>query len=295
MKNKNEESHPYSHGDDYCVVIEAKASWFRLPFRDIWEYRDLLFLMVRRDFVAKYKQTVLGPLWFIIQPLMMTMVFTVVFNRIGKIPTDKLPPMLFYLCGQLSWSYFAQCMNGTSRTFVANANLFGKVFFPRLIIPLSVVASSLIAFVIQLATFMAFWVFFKFFTPAGELFGFTPYLLALPVLLIITGAIGLGVGLWMSSMSAKYRDFAHLGTFLTQLWMYATPVVYPLSEVPEKWRWVVSLNPMTGIVETYRYAFLGAGTVEAKFLLISAASAIVLLITGVLMFGKTERTFIDTV
>ena len=280
---------------DYCVVIEPNRSWFRLPWRDLLHYRDLWFLMVRRDFVAKYKQTVLGPLWFIIQPLFTTLMFTVVFGRIAKIPTDGLPPMLFYLCGTLAWGYFAQCVNGTSTIFVGNARLFGKVYFPRLIVPLATVTSGLFSFVIQLCTFLGFWIFFKFFTDAGANFTVTPYLFALPLLLLQSAATGLGVGLWMSSLTAKYRDFSHLTSFMTQLWMYATPIVYPLSEVPERWRWVVRINPMTGIVETYRYAFLGAGSMDLPTMLASGLLTVFVLVSGVLLFARTERTFIDTV
>jgi lipopolysaccharide transport system permease protein len=195
----------------------------------------------------------------------------------------------------LAWGYFAACIQGTSAIFVSNANLFGKVYFPRLVVPLAIVSSNLIAFIIQLITFIAFWIFFKFFTDAGAYFHLTPYLFALPLLLLQTAGIGLGVGLWMSSLTAKYRDFTHLTAFLTQLWMYGTPIVYPLSEVPEQWRWIVSLNPMTGIVETYRYAFLGAGTVEPTYLAVSALATVLLLVSGVLLFSRTERTFIDTV
>ncbi len=282
------------HGS-FCTIIEPNRSWFRLPLRDLLHYRDLWYLLVRRDFVAKYKQTVLGPLWFIIQPVLMTMMFTVVFGRIAKIPTDGLPPMLFYLCGMLAWGYFSQCLGGTSTIFVGNAHLFGKVYFPRLVVPLAIVTSNLIAFSIQLANFAAFWIFFKFFTNAGGHFGATRYMLLIPFLLLQTAALGLGVGLWMSSLTAKYRDFAHLTGFLTQLWMYATPVVYPLSEVPERWRWVLSLNPMSGIVETYRYAFLGAGTFDPGYLLVSACATVIILAGGILLFSRTERTFIDTV
>jgi len=218
------------------TIIQPTKSWFRIPWREIWHYRDLLYLLVRRDFVAKYKQTILGPLWFILQPLLTTLVFTVIFGRVAKIPTDELPPLLFYLCGMLPWSYFAQCMNGTSTTFVTNAALFGKVYFPRLVVPLSIVTSSLLAFLIQLVTFAVFWLYYKFFTEAGSLFHLRAMPLALcPLLLLQTAALGLAVGLWMSALTAKYRDFVHLSGFLTQLWMYATPVVYPLSVVPERW------------------------------------------------------------
>ena len=280
---------------DYCVVIEPNRSWFRLPWRELLHYRDLWLLLVRRDFVAKYKQTILGPAWFIIQPLLMTVMFTIVFTGIAEIPTDGLPPGLFYLCGMLAWTYFGECIRSTSTVFVTNASLFGKVYFPRLVVPLAIVTSNLIAFVIQLLTFTGFWLYFKFFTEAGQLFSLTSAVTLLPLLLLQTACIGLGVGLWMSCMTAKYRDFVHLTGFLTQLWMYATPIVYPLSEVPEKWRWISALNPMTGIVETYRYALLGAGTVNLKYLTFSAGMTLVLLVTGILLFSRTERTFIDTV
>ncbi|MEI6972647.1 MAG: ABC transporter permease [bacterium] len=276
-------------------IIEPSRSWVRIPWRELLHYRDLLLLLVRRDFVARYKQTILGPAWFVIQPLATTLVFTVVFGRIAKISTDELPQLLFYMCGMLAWQYFQQCMQGTSTTFVANANLFGKVYFPRLVVPLSVVISNLAAFVIQLVTFLCFWVFYKFCTSVGGQFNLTVWVVALPLLVLQTAAIGLGVGLWMSALTAKYRDFVHVAGFLSQLWLYATPVAYPLSLIPEKWRWVSALNPMTGIVEAYRYAFLGAGTVSPFYLGISMLTTVVLLFTGLLIFSRTERTFIDTV
>ncbi|MDD4871217.1 MAG: ABC transporter permease [Kiritimatiellae bacterium] len=276
-------------------IIEPSRGWGRIPWRELVHYSDLLFLLVRRDFISRYKQTMLGPLWFVIQPLLTTVVFTIIFGRVAKISTDELPPVLFYMCGLLAWGYFAQCMGGTSTIFVSNAGLFGKVYFPRLIIPLSVVISNFMSFAIQLVTFLVFWVWFKFFTSAGDLFHFTAYLFALPVLLLLTAGIGLGVGLWMSALTAKYRDFSHLAGFLTQLWMFATPIVYPLSEVPARWQWVSALNPMTGVVEAYRYAFLGAGTIQPLFLSISVATTTFVLITGIILFTKTEKTFIDTV
>jgi len=280
---------------DYSVVIEPNRSWFRLPWLELLRYRDLLLLLVRRDFVAKYKQTILGPAWFVIQPLLMTLMLTIVFDKIAGVPTDGLPGFLFRLCGMLSWTYFAECLKGTSTTFVTNANLFGKVYFPRLVVPVAIVIANLIAFVIQLATFVAFWVYFKCFTEWGAVIHLSGAIVFFPFLLLQTGLIGLGVGLWMSSMTAKYRDFVHLTAFLTQLWMYGTPVAYPLSEVPEKWRWVFALNPMTGIVESYRYAFLGKATIEPRYLIVSAITTVVLLFTGVLLFSRTERTFVDTV
>lgn len=277
------------------IVIQANKSWFRIPWRDIVEYRDLLFLLVRRDFVAKYKQTVLGPLWFIIQPLLTTLVFTVIFGRVAKISTDALPPMLFYLCGMLAWQYFAQCLRSTSTTFTANMHLFGKVYFPRLVVPLSVIFSNLIAWGLQAGTFMCFWLYFKYGTEAGSLFGLRAGIVFLPLLVLQTAALGLGIGLWMSSLTAKYRDFAYLSDFIVQLWMYATPVVYPLSVVPERWRWVAVLNPMTPIVECYRYIFLGTGTINLNYLTMSTCMTIVILFSGLMLFNKVERTFVDTV
>lgn len=276
-------------------IIEPTRGWARISWKELVHYQDLLFLLVRRDFISRYKQTMLGPLWFVIQPLLTTLVFTVIFGKVANISTDGLPQVLFYMCGLLAWGYFAQCMGGTSTTFVSNAGLFGKVYFPRLVIPLSVVISSLMSFAIQLVTFLVFWVWFKFFTGSGALFHFNACLFALPFLVLLTAAIGLGVGLWMSALTAKYRDFTHLSSFLTQLWMFATPIVYPLSEVPQKWQWVVALNPMTVVAEAYRLAFLGVGTVQPVFLVISVAITIFLLFTGILIFTKTEKTFIDTV
>ena len=280
---------------EYLVVIEPHKGWVKFPWRELVEYRDLLFLLVRRDFVAQYKQTVLGPLWFVIQPILTTVVFTVIFGMVAKIPTDGVPPMLFYLCGMLAWGYFAGCLGGTSGTFQANAGIFGKVYFPRLIVPLSVVVSRLVAFSIQLVTFLVFLGYYKFFTAAGASLHASFAIIILPLLLLQSAAIGLGVGLWISALTAKYRDFAFLAGFLTQLWMYATPVIYPVSVVPERWRLILALNPMAGIVDAYRSAFLGTGSLNATYLLISAGMGLFILITGFMIFSRTEKTFIDTV
>lgn len=279
----------------HVVVIEPRQGWAKIPWRELLEYRDLLFLLVRRDFVAQYKQTILGPLWFVIQPLLTTLVFTVIFGKVAKIPTDGVPPMLFYLCGMLSWGYFAGCLGGTSSTFVANAGIFGKVYFPRLIVPLSVVVSRLVAFIIQLGTFLMFLFYFKFFTLSGSSLHPGVGVLLLPPLILLSAMIGLGVGLWISALTAKYRDLAFLSGFLVQLWMYATPVIYPVSAIPERWRTLLALNPMTGIVDAYRCIFLGTGEVNIQFLVVSAITSLIVLASGILVFEKTERTFIDTV
>jgi lipopolysaccharide transport system permease protein len=280
---------------DYEIVIQPSRGWLRLNLTDVWRYRDLLFLLVHRDFIAKYKQTVLGPAWFVIQPLLMTVVFTVVFGKVVKIPTDGLPPMLFYLAGLLGWSYFSQSFQSISDTLISNANLFGKVYFPRMVVPLAAVISNLLALALQLATFLCFWVYFKFFTASGWSFGFTLAVAWLPLLIVQIAVASLGVGLWLSALTVKYRDFRHLSAFLVQLWMYATPVIYPLSQVPEKWRWLVVLNPMTVPIETIRYMLLGQGVIESAYLAIALAITIFFLLTGALVFDKVEKTFVDFV
>lgn len=277
------------------IHIYPNRTWLRFEWRELWEYRDLLWLMIRRDLVAKYKQTVLGPLWFIIQPVLTTVVFTVIFGNVAKIPTDGLPPFLFYLCGMLGWSYFSTNMNATASTFTANAHLFGKVYFPRLIIPLAISVSNLAAFFIQLLTFCAFWFYFQIGTSAGGTFSLQSSVAYLPLILIYMMALSLGVSLWMSALSAKYRDFGHLMAFLTQLWMYATPIVYPLSIVPAGWRWLIELNPMTMATEWFRLAFLGNGDITATSVGISVLVTLGWFVSGVLVFQRTARTFVDTV
>lgn len=279
----------------YELRLRPTRGWIKIDWRGIWDYRDLLFLLVRRDFVSRYKQTVLGPLWFIIQPLVTTIVFTVLFGNIARISTDGLPPMLFYLCGMLGWNYFASNFGSTSTTLVNNAGLFGKVYFPRLIVPLSTVVSNLFAFGIQLGVLLIFWVYFKVFTGAGALFGVRWEVMLLPLLVVQIAALSLGVGLWMAALTAKYRDFTHLAGFLIQIWMYATPVIFPLSIIPEKWRWLVILNPMTMPVEASRLMFLGQGSVEPLYMVLSIILSAVVLLSGLLIFQKIESTFVDTV
>jgi homopolymeric O-antigen transport system permease protein len=280
---------------DYELVIRPTRGWFHLDLADVWRYRDLLLLLVHRDFVAKYKQTILGPAWFMLQPLLTTVVFTVIFARVARIPTDGLPPMLFYLAGLLGWSYFAQTFQSTSGALIANAGLFGKVYFPRLVVPLSAVLSNLLAFFLQLATFVCFWGYFKCFTSAGNAISMTQALVWFPVLLVQIAALGLGVGLWLSALTAKYRDFAHLSGFMMQIWMYVTPVIYPLSQIPETWQWLAVVNPMAMPVEALKYMFLGQGLIVPSYLVGSVGMTVLLLGSGVLVFNKVEKTFVDTV
>ena len=277
------------------TIIQPNRSWLYIDWQGLLHYRDLLLLLVRRDFLSKYKQSILGPLWFIIQPVLMAVVFTVIFGKVAKLPTEGAPPMLFYLCGLLGWTYFANCFSATSNSFVDNAGLFGKVYFPRLIPPLSVTISNLLAFAIQLATFLGFYTYFKYFTAAGMNMHAHLFLIVLPLILLQTAALALGFGLWLSAATAKYRDFAFLTGFIVQVWMYATPVIYPLSLIPEKWRLLAMLNPMAPIVESYKYAFLGAGTLNLGYLMVSAVITVIVLVTGILIFNKVERTFIDYV
>jgi len=275
--------------------IRPNRTWLRVEWRELYEYRDLLWLMVRRDLVSKYKQTVLGPLWFIVQPLLTSLVFSVIFGRVAQIPTDGVPSYLFYLCGMLTWGYFSTNLTATATTFTTNAALFGKVYFPRFVIPLAATLSNLAALAIQFVTFAAFWLYFKTTNQAGFYHLDFSMCFLLPLVLVHVVALSLGVSLALSALSAKYRDFAHLLGFLTQLWLYATPVVYPLSQVPAKWRWVAWLNPLSAPTEAFRLALLGSGTVVPKGYALSVGLTVVLFMVGLLMFQRTARTFIDTV
>lgn len=279
----------------YERVIRPTRGWFALDVADVWRHRDLLGLLVYREFAARYRQTILGPAWFVIQPLLMSVVFAAVFGGIAHIPTNGVPPMLFYLAGLLGWNYLAQTFQATAATFTANAGLFGKVYFPRLVAPLSAVIANFIAFGLQLAVLIGFWVWFKFATPAGRGFGLDAALVWFPLIVVQLAALSLGAGLWLSALTAKYRDFSFLVPFLLQVWMYATPVIYPLSRVPTRWRWLAELNPMTMPVEAVRRMLLGAGEVSAPSVAVSAGVTLLLLVGGLAVFSRVEKTFVDTV
>jgi lipopolysaccharide transport system permease protein len=281
-----------TESEEWTLVIRPKTRWFDLHLADLWRHRDLVMLFVRRDFVAAYKQTILGPLWFLIQPLLTTLTFTLIFGNIAKLSTDGLPKILFYLSGITAWTYFADCLTKTSETFNANANLFGKVFFPRLAVPLSVVISNLIKFGIQLGLFLGF---YSYFLAQGSAIRPTRALLLLPLLILLMAALGLGCGIIVSSLTTRYRDLRFLVQFGTQLLMYTTPVIFPLSKLPPQYRWIMLANPMTPVIETFRYAFLGVGTFSWTLLGISAFVTSVILASGVLLFNHVEKTFMDTV
>ena len=274
------------------LIITPRKKWWDLQLRDVWHYRDLIGMFVKRDFVSRYKQTILGPLWFIIQPLLTSLVFTVIFGNIAQLPTDGLPQMLFYMSGNILWSYFSTCLTSTSTTFTANAHLFGKVYFPRLVMPVSIVISDLITFAIQFVFFLAYLLFFYL---RGSAVGLTTWALALPLLLVLMAGLGLGFGIIISSLTTKYRDLQYLVSFGVGLWMYATPVIYPVSSIPEKWRWVANVNPVTPIIETFRAGFLGAGDASWPRLAYSFGFMLVVLLIGVVIFNRVEKTFIDTV
>jgi lipopolysaccharide transport system permease protein len=275
--------------------IRPNRNWLCLDWRSLWQYRDLLLLLVRRDFVSRYKQTILGPAWFILQPLLMTATFSFVFGKVGRIPTDGVPPALFYLCGLLGWTYFSQNFQSISTTLIGNAALFKKVYFPRLVVPLASVLSNILAFLIQLATFLAFYAFYKNFTDTAQHFALRWEAIALPLIVLQIALFSLAVGLWLSALTAKYRDFQYLSSFLVQIWMYATPVIYPLSQVPQHWRWIVILNPMTMPVELTKCFLLGSGSSNPYYLAVSLVGTLVTLVSGLLLFQKVERTFVDTV
>lgn len=288
----NEKEIITEESDSWDLIIIPRKKWWDLQLRDVWHYRDLIGLFVRRDFVSRYKQTILGPLWFIIQPLLTSIVFTVIFGNIARLPTDGLPQMLFYMSGNILWSYFSTCLTSTSTTFTANAHLFGKVYFPRLVMPVSIVISDLITFAIQFVFFLAYLLFFYL---RGSAIGLTTWAFVLPLLLVLMAGLGLGFGIIISSMTTKYRDLQYLVGFGVGLWMYATPVIYPVSSIPEKWRWVANVNPVTPIIETFRAGFLGAGDASWARLAYSAGFMVVVIFIGVVIFNRVEKTFIDTV
>jgi lipopolysaccharide transport system permease protein len=278
--------------NDEITYVSSKQKWFSVNLKEIWKYRDLIILFVKRDLTTNYKQTVLGPLWIIINPLLSTTVFTVIFGVIAGIPTDGTPQFLFYMSGNILWNFFSSCLNRASGTFLGNARLFGKVYFPRLVMPISAILYNLINFLLQTAVYVILVIVYSLIGANVH-----PNLLIIlaPFLVLQTALLGTGMGLIISSITTKYRDLNVLVSFGVSLLMYITPVVYPISRVPENFRWLMLLNPVAPIVETYRCAFLGSGSFEWQFLLISLAVTLALLFWGVIVFNKVEKNFIDTV
>ncbi|MEZ4798577.1 MAG: ABC transporter permease [Flavobacteriales bacterium] len=279
--------------ENWDIVVESKTPWFNLQLKHVWHYRDLLFLLVKRDYVASFKQTVLGPLWFFIQPLMTTFVYIFIFGRVAKISTGSTPGILFYFMNVVLWNYFASCLLSASNTFVGNANLFGKVYFPRLIIPMSSIFSNLLKFGVQFAMFILMMAYYYFAQP-GSIHP-TWSVLFFPFILLAMAMLGSGVGMIISSMTTKYRDLNHLVAFGVQLFMYATPVVYPLSFLKNGAGMLLMINPLTSLFELYRYMFLGEGSFNAMGLAYSFGFAAVAMAIGVIVFNRVEKSFIDTV
>ena len=272
--------------------MTPERAWLNLDYHELWRYRDLIMLFVWRDFIATYKQTVFGPAWFFISPLMTAVVFTIVFGEIVDIPTDGAPPFLFYLCGTICWGYFSRCLVDTSSVFTTNAALYGKVYFPRLVNPIAIVMSCGINFLIQLSILVGFIVYFWL---SGAPTTFSSWLIAFPLFSLQAGILGMAVGLVVSSLTTKYRDLTHLLRSGVQVWMYATPVVYPLSQIPKKYEMFFMLNPMVAVVEGMRKGLLGAGTVTAGYIGLSVGITILSLVIGLSLFTRTESTFIDRV
>ena len=278
---------------DYTTIIKPKGKLFEIDFKEIWRYRDLLVMFIKRDIVTQYKQTILGPTWYFIQPALTTIMYMVVFGGIAGISTDGLPQPLFYLAGIVLWQYFSECLNKTSATFTQNQHIFGKVYFPRLISPLSNVLSNLVRMSIQ---FLLFLIVYVYYVAVGVDVMPNAYALLLPLLIVMLAGLSLGFGIIISSMTTKYRDLTRLFTFIVQLWMYATPVIYPLSTITnDKIRMLMGINPLTSIFEAFKYGMLGVGQFSWGGLGYSFGFMVVLLLVGVVVFNKVQRSFMDTV
>lgn len=280
------------NSENWTTVIEPKNRLLQVDFNEIWQYRDLLTMFIKRDIVTQYKQTVLGPAWYFIQPALTTIMYMVVFGGIANISTDGLPQPMFYLAGIVCWQYFADCLTKTASTFTANQNIFGKVYFPRIIVPLATVSSNLVRLGIQFLLFVAVYLYYIIIKVevAPNI-----YTLLIPVLILILAGLALGFGILISSMTTKYRDLTILFTFVVQLWMYATPVIYPLSTMSPKMQKIMSINPLTSIVETFKFGTMGVGTFSWGSLSYSFVFMLVLLGVGIIVFNKVQRSFMDTV
>lgn len=277
--------------EQWDSVIESRHSLFDINLKELWHYRDLLVLFVRRDFVTVYKQTILGPLWFFIQPLLTTITFTIIFGNVAQLSTDGAPKIVFYMAGITLWGYFSTCLTTVSGVFNANAGIFGKVYFPRLIMPLTIVISNLMKFGVQFLLFICFVIYFTLQNQIQP----NNWIMLTPLIIVLMALISMGIGLILSSMTTKYKDLNQLIGFGVQLFMYATPVIYPSSSVPLDYQWVVELNPLVGLFDYMRFAYLGVGEFKILDLVYPSIFSIVILAIGVLVFNKTQKTFMDTV
>jgi lipopolysaccharide transport system permease protein len=284
--------HNLNDPEKWTMVIEPGGSLFKLGIKEIWRYRDLVMLFVKRDFVSFYKQTILGPLWYIIQPVLTIIVFSIVFGKIAGISTDNMPPALFYMSGLVLWNYFADCLNKTSGTFINNAHIFGKVYFPRLAVPISVIISNLISFCIQTLLLLAM---MAYYASDGYPMHFGIEILWLPLILCTMAMLGLGVGIIIASLTTKYRDLRFTISFGVQLLMYATPVIYPVSSVPAKFKFLLMMNPVSPLIEGFRASLLGSGAISISHLAYSFMTTLIILMTGLVLFNRIEKNFTDTI
>ncbi len=279
--------------EEWDLLIQPKVSWLDVNLKDVWQYRDLLFLFVKRDFVAQYKQTLLGPIWHLVQPVLTTIMFFLLFSKIANINTDGIEPILFYMSGITIWNYFSACFTNTSNTFVANAGIFGKVYFPRLVIPLSIVISNIVRFGIQFLLLLAVMIYYHY-NGFPIVFGFS--WLLIPVIMIIMAGIGLGLGIIISSLTTKYRDLTVLISFGVQLLMYATPIAYPLSFIKrQSFSWIAEINPLTGVTEAFKFALFQRAPLDMPSLWYSVIFMVVVLFLGLVLFNRVEKSFMDTV
>ena len=275
----------------WTEIIEARHSLFDLKLKEVWNYKDLVYMFVKRDFISSFKQTILGPIWFFINPIFTTLTFLIVFGKIAGLPTAGAPPLLFYLSGVTLWNYFSSCLLSTSSTFTGNAGIFGKVYFPRLVTPISIVISNLMRFGVQFLLFLCIWVYYL---AKGEIQP-NVWVLATPFLIVLMALFALGTGMIFSSLTTKYKDLSMLLAFGVSLYMYATPVIYPTSALPGHFRELAFYNPLTGIFECFKYAWLGTGDFSPVMLMVSTLIILLLLTAGTLIFNKVEKTFMDTV
>ena len=282
----------FEKSENWTEIIRPKAKLFDLRLDELWRYRDLVAMFVRRDFVANYKQTILGPLWFLIQPLLTTFTYIIIFGRVAGLSTDGLPMLVFYLSGITIWNYFSETLNKTATVFKDNAQMFGKVYFPRLTMPFSIVIANLVRFGIQFLLFLAIWGWYFFQTDSIHP---NAYLLLVPVLILLMGLLALGTGMIISALTTKYKDLIFLLTFGIQLLMFATPVIYPISAVPEKYQWIILANPVSSIIETFRYACLGSGAFNWMHLAYSGIMTVIILFFGTVVFNRVEKSFTDTI
>ncbi|MDC3246775.1 ABC transporter permease [Candidatus Marinimicrobia bacterium] len=279
--------------ENYYLKITSQKRWFDLNIKEILNYKDLLILFVKRDITTFYKQTILGPLWFFIQPLITTIVFSFIFNKVAKISTGQIPPFLFYMSGVIAWNYFSECLLSTTTTFTSNSYIFGKVYFPRLIIPFSKIVSNLVKLLVQLSLFFCFFIYFYF--ENNSIISISKSIIFIPFIIFHMGLLGLSIGMIISSLTTKYRDLRFLVSFSIQLLMYATPIAYPLSAIPEKYNYIILYNPMTPIIMGFRNSLLGTGYFDPNLYFYSVLSLVVLFLIGIVLFNRVEKTFIDTV